>query len=167
MLKYVNLGHYYQAFPLSIIAVDVLNRLSLDNRFHTPIFFSIINRQSWYFIAFWTIATIILNQQSIISNIARGTFKHKSIISITAIDIFDHQSINSTITIDFLITSRELMPLLTDMASYTRLDFQLFWEPAFHKQPDSWKSSLLPYVLRKNYTWATVATTDLTDLMST
>ena len=33
---------YYQAFPFSIIAVDILDHQSLHNRFQTPIFFSTI-----------------------------------------------------------------------------------------------------------------------------
>ena len=60
-----------------------------------------------------------LNQQSIISTIAIDSLNNQSIISITAIDIFNHQSINSTVAIDFSITSRDLIPLLTDMASHT------------------------------------------------
>ena len=84
----------------------------------TNLFFDHSSRQSWYSIAFWTIATIFLNQQSIISTIAIDNLNHQSIISITAIDIFNHRSINLTIAIDFLIISRELIPLLTDMASH-------------------------------------------------
>ena len=56
----------------------------------TNLFFKHSNRQSWYSIAFWIITTI-LNQESIFSNIA----------------------------IDFLITSHELIPLLTDISSDT------------------------------------------------
>ena len=103
----------------STTAVDILDRQSLDDRFQTPIFFfDHSSRQSWYSIAFWTIATIILNQQSIISIIAIDNLNHQSIISITVIDILNHRSINLTIAIDFLIISRELIPLLTDMASH-------------------------------------------------
>ena len=51
------------------------------------------------------------------SAIAIDIFNNQSIISITAVDIFDHQLKTSTIAIDFCITSRELIPLLTDMAS--------------------------------------------------
>ena len=64
------------------------------------------------------LATNVLNQQSIISTTAIDIVNHQLIISITAIDIFDHRSINSTIAIDFWIISRELIPLLTDMASH-------------------------------------------------
>ena len=116
----------------SIKAVDVLDRQSLDN---TNLFFNHSKRQSSYSIAFWTIATIILNQQSIISAIPNDLFNQQSIISITAIDIFDHKSINSTIAINFLITNCELKPRFTDMASHTAgwslrgnwpLDYSLF-----------------------------------------
>ena len=68
----------------------------------------------------WTKATIILNQQSIISTIVVNIFNHQSIIiAITEINIFDHQSTNSAIAINFWITSSALIPLLTDMASHT------------------------------------------------
>ena len=60
----------------------------------------------------------LLPISSIISITAIGVFDHQSIISITAIDIFDHQSVNSTIAIDFWISSRELIPFLTDRASH-------------------------------------------------
>ena len=112
---------YYQAFPFSIIAVDVLDSQSLDDHFQTPIFFSTIAIISLDIQ--WTKATIILNQQSIISTIVVNIFNHQSIIiSITEINIFDHQSTNSAIAINFWITSCELIPLLTDMASHTGCD---------------------------------------------
>ena len=65
-----------------------------------------------------TITIDIFNHQSILSTIAINIFNHQSIISITAINIFYHQSKNSTIAIDFWITSSEIIPLLTDMASH-------------------------------------------------
>ena len=137
MLKYVNypsfitrpfhfsvasqfLGHSDRCFGLSISGSSFPD---------TNLFFDHCNRQFWYSIALWTIATITLNQQSIISTIAIDNLNHQSIISmITAIDIFNHQSINSTIAIDFLITSCELIPLLTDMASHKRL-----WKHVIHR----------------------------------
>ena len=57
-------------------------------------------------------------QQSIMSTTAISIFNHQSIISITTIDNFDHQLKTSTVAIDFWITSREVIPLLTDMASH-------------------------------------------------
>ena len=119
-MNYLPAGHSpHYRLNFSIIAVDVLDHQSLGVSFQTPIcFFDNSNRYSYYSIAFWTVAIENLNQQSIISTIAIDNLNHQSIISITVIDIFNHQSINSTIAIDFCITSRELIPLLTDMASH-------------------------------------------------
>ena len=59
----------------------------------------------------------IMNQPSFLMPVTAVSIQ---IISITAIDIFDHQSTNSTSAIDFWrITSRELIPHLSDMASHT------------------------------------------------
>ena len=60
----------------SIIAVDVLDRQSLGDRF----FFKYSNRQSWYSIAFWTIATTILNQQFQFSITATDIFELRNIL---------------------------------------------------------------------------------------
>ena len=110
-LKYVN----YQSVITRPFHFSVASRfldhsgrcsgLSISGRSFpdSNIFFDHSNRQSWCSIAFLTIA-IILNQQSIISTIA--------------IDNFSHQLITSCIAIDFLITSREVIPLWTDMASH-------------------------------------------------
>ena len=106
MLKYVNYPSlitrpfHFSSASRFIDHSDRCSGLSISGRS----FSDHNNCQSWYSIAFWTIATIILNQQSIISTMA--------------IDNLNHQSINSTIAIDFLIISRELIPLLTDMVSH-------------------------------------------------
>ena len=114
------------AIQKSIAMVDLLDRQSLDNRFQTPIFFSTI------VIVSLDIQSIFgpqnhYSQSAIISSIAIDSFNHQSVISITAIDIFHHQAINSTIAIDFWITSRELIPLLTDMTSLKRLNIPLLF----------------------------------------
>ena len=102
-IRELSLAYYCDAFPFSIIVVDVRDRQSLDNHFQTPIFFFFnhSNRKSKYSIACWTIATINVNQQSIFSTIAIDIFNHQLIILINEIDIFDHQSTNSTTAMNF------------------------------------------------------------------
>ena len=64
-----------------IIALDVLDRQSLGDRFSVTnlFFFKYSNRQSWYLIAFWTIPTTFLNEQSEFSITAIGIFELRNI----------------------------------------------------------------------------------------